>query len=140
MGSRIASVAAALCLLAGCSRPTAGELFLPAPRNSYDFPVEVADSLASFDFSFFTRVDFGSKVSEPVRLDVAWVAPSDSSVWRETVYMLTGDEAGTLQRYRTGVTFPRTGEWTLKVSMSPEIKGLRGLGLVWKENRWDTTN
>ena len=140
MGGRIASVAAALCLLAGCSRPTAGELFLPAPRNSYDFPLTVEDSLAQYDFSFFTRVDFESKVSEPLRLDVAWGSPADSSVWRETVYMLAGSQDGTLQRYRTGVTFPRTGKWTLKVSMSPEIKGLRGLGLVWKENGWDTIN
>ena len=133
MDAKIVPIAVALCLLAGCSRPMAGELFLNAPRNSYDFPVAVADSLSSYDFSFFTRVDSESKVSEPVRLDVVWVAPTDS-MWRETVYMLTGSHDGTLQRYRTGVTFPSTGEWTLKVSLSPEIKGLRGLGLVWTEN------
>ena len=105
----------ALLCLCSCGRPTSGELFLPAPRNSYDYPISVVDSLALFDFAFFTRVD-------------------------ETVYMLSGAENGTLERYRSYVRFPSAGQWMLKVSVSPEVKGFRGLGLTWKEKRWDTTN
>lgn len=130
--SRLIALACALLCACSCARPTSGELFLAAPRNSYDFPVEVVDSLALFDFSFYTRVDGDEPDGDPLRLDISWVAPSDT-VYRETVYMHAGDERGQLQRYRSYVRFPLTGEWTLKVSVSPEVKGFRGLGLVWKE-------
>ena len=102
----------ALLCLCSCGRPTSGELFLPAPRNSYDYPISVVDSLALFDFAFFTRVDGDGSESLPVRLDVSWVSPADTAA----------------------------GQWMLKVSVSPEVKGFRGLGLTWKEKRWDTTN
>ena len=124
--------ACVLLCLCSCARPTSGELFLAAPRNSYDFPVEVVDSLSIFDFSFYTRVDGDEHVADPLRFDISWVAPSDT-VYRETVYMYAGDENGKLQRYRSYMRFPQKGEWTLKVSVSPEVKGFRGLGLVWKE-------
>lgn len=129
----------ALLCLCSCGRPTSGELFLPAPRNSYDYPISVVDSLALFDFAFFTRVDGDGSESLPVRLDVSWVSPADT-VYRETVYMLSGAENGTLERYRSYVRFPSAGQWMLKVSVSPEVKGFRGLGLTWKEKRWDMTN
>ena len=131
-GSRLIVLACALLCLCSCARPTSGELFLAAPRNSYDFPVEVVDSLALYDFSFYTRVDGDEHSGAPLRLDISWVAPSDT-VYRETVYMYAGDERGRLQRYRSFMRFPLAGEWTLKVSVSPEEKGFRGLGLVWKE-------
>ena len=131
-GSRLIVPAFALLCLCSCRRPTSGEQFLAAPRNSYDYTVEVVDSLALFDFSFYTRVDGDEHVYAPLRFDIAWVAPADT-VYRETVYMYAGDEKGKLQRYRSFVRFPATGKWKLKVSVSPELKGFRGLGLVWKE-------
>ncbi|MBR6458112.1 MAG: hypothetical protein IKS71_05895 [Bacteroidales bacterium] len=130
--SRLTVIACILLCLCSCKRPTSGELFLPAPRNSYDFAVQVVDTLALYDFSFYTRVDGDGRVSDPLRLDIAWVAPADT-VYRETVYMYPGDDRGKLQRYRSYMRFPAEGEWTLKVGVSPEIKGFRGLGLVWKE-------
>ncbi|MBP5488841.1 MAG: hypothetical protein J6X77_04640 [Bacteroidales bacterium] len=132
-------IALALVGLCSCGRPLSGELFLASPRNSYDFPLTVVDSLALYDFAFYTRVDGDGSVWQPVRLDISWVAPSET-VYRETVYMLTGAEHGTLQRYRSYVRFPAAGQWTLKVAVSPEVEGFRGLGLTWKEKRWDTTN
>ena len=131
-GSRLIVLACALLCLCSCKRPTSGEAFLAAPRNSYDFTLEVVDSLSSYDFSFYTRVDGDEHISAPLRFDIAWVAPTDT-VYRETAYMYAGDGSGKLQRYRSYVRFPLTGEWTLKVSVSPELKGFRGLGLVWKE-------
>ena len=130
--SRLIVLACFLLCLCSCGRPTSGETFLTAPRNSYDFPLTVVDSLAYYDFSFYTRVDAETDAELPLRLDIAWAAPADT-VYRETVYMYAGDEKGRLQRYRSAVRFPATGEWTLKVSVSPELKGFRGLGLVWKE-------
>ena len=94
--------------------------------------MEVVDSLALYDFSFYTRVDGDEHAEDPLRLDISWVAPSDT-VYRETVYMYAGDERGQLQRYRSYMRFPLTGEWMLKVSVSPQLDGFRGLGLVWKE-------
>ena len=132
MRSRLIAFACALLCLSSCGRPTSGEMFLPAPRNSYDFPVDVQDSLAQYDFSFYTRVDDDERVCDPLRFDISWVAPTDT-VYRETVYMYAGDEHGKLQRYRTYLSFPATGQWVLKVSVSPEMKGFRGLGLVWTE-------
>ena len=127
-----------LCLFS-CKRPTSGELFLSAPRNSYDFPIAVEDTLAAYDFSFYTRMDGDEHITDPLRLDISWASPADTT-YRETVYMYAGDENGKIQRYRSDVRFPAAGEWTLKVSVSPQLNGFRGLGLVWKERRWDTTN
>ena len=107
-------------------------MFLGAPRNSFDYPLAVEDTLTLYDLSFYTRMDGDEKVLEPLRLDIAWVAPADT-LYRETVWMYAGDENGRLQRYRSDLRFPSAGEWTLKVSVSPQVKGFRGLGLVWKE-------
>lgn len=137
--SRLIILACTFLGLSSCGRPTSGELFLPSPRNSYDFPVAVVDSLAMFDFAFYTRVDDDGVENAPLRLDIAWVSPADS-VYRETVYMYSGGEDGTLERYRSYMRFPLSGQWTLRVRVTPEPKGFRGLGLTWKEKRWDTIN
>ena len=130
--SRLIAAACILLCLCSCRRPTSGEIFLTAPRNSYDYPISVQDSLALYDFSFYTRLDGDEPIDEPLRLDISWVAPADTT-YRETVWMYAGDERGKLQRYRTSVRFPACGQWTLKASVSPQMKGFRGLGLVWKE-------
>ena len=137
--SRLIALACLLLCVPSCKRPTSGELFLGAPRNSYDFPIVVEDSLAFYDFSFYTRMDGEERVQEPLRFDISWVSPADT-IYRETVYMYAGDENGRLQRYRSYVRFPACGEWMLKVSVSPQTDGFRGLGFIWKERRWDTTN
>lgn len=135
--ARINSVPAlllCLCLLCGCSRPTGGEIFVPAPRNAYQFCIPVEDSLAFYDFSFYTRVDkSGREVllpREPLRLGIVWKAPSDT-LFRETVWLRPHYVKGTVCKYRTGVCFPQTGDWTLSVTITPQTKGFRGLGLVW---------
>lgn len=131
---RLAALLLGAILLSGCGRPTGGEQFLPGPRNSYDFHLEVADTLALYDFSFFTRVDKnGSKAfapHEPLRLGIVWRDPSDST-YRETVWMRPEYVGGTVRKYRTGVQFPMAGEWVLSVSITPETEGLRGFGLIW---------
>ena len=121
-------------LLSSCSRPTGGEVFLPGPRNSYDFPLDVADTLAYYDFSFYTRVDkAGAKALGPreaLCLSIVWKDPSDST-FREPVWMRPEYVDGTVRKYRTGVQFPSSGQWVLSVGITPETEGLRGLGLVW---------
>ena len=123
-----------LSLLCSCSRPTGGEEFLPGLRNSYDFHIEVADTLALYDFSFYTRVDKAGKEAigprEPLRLGIVWKEPSDST-YRETVWLQPEYFEGTVSTYRTGVRFPSAGEWVLSVSVTPQPRGFRGLGLVW---------
>ena len=131
---RLAALLLGAVLLGSCSRPTGGEEFLPGPRNSYDFRLDVADTLAFYDFSFYTRVDkLGHKglgLREPLRLGIVWKDPSDST-YRESVWMQPEYIDGTVRKYRTGVRFPEPGQWVLSVSITPETEGLRGLGLVW---------
>ena len=132
---RLAALLLGAVLLGACSRPTGGEEFLPGPRNSYDFRLDVADTLAFYDFSFYTRVDKTGREAlaphEALRLGIVWRDPSDST-YRETVWMQPEYVGGTVSRYRTGVQFPQPGQWTLSVSVTPETGGLRGLGLVWQ--------
>lgn len=126
-------------LFEGCSRPLEGEQFLPGRRESYDFTLEVFDSLSRYDFSFYTRTDSRSELLRPLRLDVSWVSPQDSA-FCETVYLRPDREKVSVQQYRTAVVFPSCGKWTLRVAASPLEKGFRGLGLIWKERQWDTGN
>lgn len=140
MGNKF--IVAAMCafVLSACARPTQWEEFLTAPRDSYDFTINVEDSLALYDFSFYTRIDDGvKKMVYPLRLDIQWVSPSDSC-YSETVYMNVKPKEVSENWYRTGLSFPSCGKWTLRVGVSPQTKEFRGLGLIWKEQTWDTTN
>lgn len=140
MGNKFIVAAVCAFVLSACARPTQWEEFLTAPRGSYDFTINVKDSLALYDFSFYTRIDDGvKKMVYPLRLDIQWVSPSDSC-YSETVYMNVKPKEVSENWYRTGLSFPSCGKWTLRVGVSPQTKEFRGLGLIWKEQTWDTTN
>lgn len=138
--NKIICVIGCAIALSACARPTQWEEFRTAPRDSYDFTIDVEDSLVLYDFSFYTRVDAGiKKMVYPLKLDIQWVSPSDSC-YSETVYMNVNTKEVTENWYRTGMSFPACGKWTLRVGVSPQTKEFRGLGLIWKEQKWDTTN
>lgn len=140
MGNRIILATACAIALSACTRPTQWEEFRTAPRDSYDFTINVEDSLVLYDFSFYTKLDASvKKTVYPLKLDIQWVSPSDSC-YSETAYMNVTAKEVTENRYRTGLSFPSCGKWTLRVGVSPQTKEFRGLGLIWKEQRWDTTN
>lgn len=128
--------AAALVLsLCRCSRPTETEVFIKAADavgGVYSFDLPLEDSLSTYDVSFYTRVDApaGRRSGGSLELNVLWVSPSGERAG-ETVHM---DTAKLLETYRTGVSPLEPGVWTLKVKVKDPPEGLRGLGVVCKEN------
>lgn len=121
-----------LCLVpAACVRPDSVEIFVPAAKAAdgvYIFDFEMADSLATYDISFFTRND--GNVLDSLPLKVMWLSPSGESL-SETVYM---DPLKVTEKYRSGVRPDECGSWRLCVRPVVEGKGFRGLGIICKEN------
>ena len=117
-----------LLLAVSCSEPLSSEYFIRG-EGPYEFEVQMKDSLAVYDFDFFTRVD-ARKCPGETALMIRWVSPSDS-VFRETVYMPL--ECGDVyEPYRKGCVPVEYGTWKCIVAI-PEavsIDGFRGLGLV----------
>lgn len=129
------AAAAFVLSLCCCSRPTEMEVFVKsadAVGGVYSFELPLEDSLATYDLSFYTRVDApaGRRSGGSLELNVLWVSPSGERAG-ETVHM---DAAKLLETYRTGVSPLEPGVWTLKVQVVNPPEGLRGLGLVCKEN------
>ena len=125
-------------LVSSCREPFSVERFIPAP-GPYEFAVDMSDSSAVYDFSFYTRLDGYSAALQEARelpLRVTWTSPSDS-VFTENVYLpLEGRSSlfsrQVLQPYRRGVRPYQHGVWTLTVAIpySDSREWLRGLGLV----------
>ena len=125
-------VALALCLApSGCVKPASSEKFIPAAKAQagiYVFDFEMADTLSTYDFYFYTRVDGPQLDSLPLK--VMWVAPSGES-FTETVYM---DPTAVMEPYRSGVRPAEAGDWRICVRPVGVSGGFRGLGLVCKDN------
>lgn len=117
-----------------CSRPVFSDWFIPsedAAGNVYDFSFQMADSLSSYDFSFYTRVDGAWERS--IRLDAVWHSP-DGESFSETVYLRPENRREGVQPYRIGVEPSVPGDWRLTVSVPDAPEGFLGLGLICKEN------
>lgn len=118
---------ALLIVAAACSSPTGGEQFIRGPRHSYEFKIEVEDTLSLYDLNFYTRLD--GDFSKAQKLVVQWISPQDK-YYREQVWMPLSRTV--VQPYREGMHFPCTGQWTLKIRPINPPRGLRGMGLSWK--------
>lgn len=125
-------VALALCLApVSCVRPGSVEIFIPAAKAQngvYVFDFEMADTLSTYDFYFYTRVDGPRLDSLPLK--VMWLAPSGESL-SETVYM---DPDAVMELYRSAVMPAEAGDWRMCVRPEGVGKGFRGLGLICKDN------
>ena len=121
-----------LVMAVSCREPLSTEKFIRG-EGPFEFVVEMRDSLALYDFDFFTRVD-ARKCPGETELLVRWVSPSDS-VFSETVYLPL--ECGDVyEPYRRGCVPAEFGTWKCVVAI-PEavfIDGFRGLGLVVKRD------
>lgn len=129
----IPCLAALALFLAPCSciRPSSFETFIPASKAQagvYVFDFEMADTLSTYDYYFYTRVDGPQLDSLPLK--VMWLAPSGES-FTETVYM---DPASVKELYRSGVRPGEAGGWRICVRPLGVGNGFRGLGLVCKDN------
>lgn len=123
-------------LLAGCGRPDTWEQFIraaDAPQGVYTFDVDLSDSTAMYDFTFYLRNDKTSlwtrAEDRSVSLDIVWTAPSGVS-WSERVFLGSGDERGRVVPYRRDCVMAEPGAWELRVTPGDTPRGWRGLGLI----------
>lgn len=129
-----AAVLAAALLAAGCSRPLSTEIFVrssQAENGVYVFDLTLADSLAPYDFWFYSRT-LGTEISS-LPLNVQWLAPSGKR-FSETVYMKKVDADGESELYRSGVVPAESGQWRLSVRPVGVDDDFCGLGIICKEN------
>ena len=97
----------------------------------YSFPVDMDDSLATYDFWFYSRLAAGRKGN--LELRVSWTAPSGRSLY-ETVYMGNLDSRGERELYRSGIVPAEYGEWRVNVRPIDPGKDFLGLGLICRRN------
>ena len=134
MGKALTTMMIALVslgMLAGCVKPDSVEIFIPSAKADggvYVFDLALADSLSTYDISFYTRVDGAPLDSLPLR--VMWLSPSGNS-FSETVYMDTSKET---EVYRSGISLYEYGDWRICVRPGVENRGFRGLGIICKQN------
>lgn len=118
-------------LVAGCEKPGTVEQFIKAQDSAdgvYNFELPLDDSLGTYDFSFYTRIDrpFGAEGTGCLRLDVLWRSPSGKTAG-ETVYM---NVAELRDKYRSGVSPKEYGKWSMEVKVPDPPAGLLGLGII----------
>ena len=131
----LAIACCALLLLASCGRPQGREYFLRAnPAGEYSFDLELIDSLASYDISFYTAIDrplFHRDTLVSFPLQVVWRSPS-GRYFSETVYYPTAEHR---VLYRSNVVPTELGTWNIAVTIPNQPPRLRGLGLAWQNSR-----
>lgn len=130
----LTGILSALVLVA-CTAPT-GETdsFVRADRargGVYSFSLPLTDSLATYDFWFYSRLL--SDRQDDIELRVLWLSPSGES-FRETVYMRNPGTKGSRELYRSGVGLSEVGEWKINVRPVGVGKEFTGLGLICREN------
>lgn len=129
-------VAAVLLLLFACCAPDAGYSqfvkITEAERGVYPFEVSVEDTLSTYTYSFYTRIDArpSNNARNAMRLDVTWTSPSGRTA-EETVYMDISKEAGV---YRSGVRMREAGNWKFDVRVPDVPNGFCGLGIICKKD------
>lgn len=125
-----------------CSSPEAVEQFVSVSdvdaAGRLGFELNMSDTSATYDLSFFTRVDspdrkFGQLTEFPLR--VYFVSPA-GKVFSETVYLPLELFEGTdsfvhdiCVDYRSDIVPYEYGIWNLYV-IPPAVDGLRGIGVI----------
>ena len=118
-------VLAAAC---ACSQPSSREYFVRSDGSGeYSFELEMSDTLALYDISFYTRLD--ERQADTLAgfpMAIVWRSPSgrffSESVWYPADKVLVP--------YRSGFRPPETGLWGLSVTLPDPHRRMRGLGVV----------
>lgn len=127
------SILLASVLLIACDRVSDVSEFVKAgdiPGEEYSFLVDMSDSTASYDLSFYSRAVEESLASLPLR--VTWVSPSGEAA-AETVYMAEVSREGSEESYRSGVVPSEYGEWTLRIRPLARKESIYGFGLTYRK-------
>lgn len=130
---RAVCAAASCLLLACCVRPASYEEFVRADEavgGLYSFTLDLADTLCTYDISFYIAGD--DTRSEGIPVYVVWTGP-DGENFEELVYMNSSE---TLQPYRTDVAMAALGEWKLDLRPMEVPDGFRGIGVICKRKEF----
>lgn len=125
---------AVLIVSAGCSRPSSYEKFITISRSVggiYSFELDLSDSLALWDLSFYTRSTASDTLSLP--LLVLWESPSGGE-FQETVYMAPPRDGYSKELYRSAFGVQEPGLWKLHVRPLAIPRGFCGLGIICVNN------
>ena len=139
-----------LAVAVSCARPESVEQYVGAdqrpPNGLYQYTLDFSDSLATYDLSFYARIDAGRlrmAEAKDFPLSVTLTSPSGRR-FRETVFFLVDDtEKGSafyssqyVKPYRTRMVPVEWGEWemTVQVNGGNDVQGMRGLGIIFKKN------
>ena len=133
MKPRLLAFAAGLLLVAGCYAPRVEESFvetasLPA-RGWYTFACTLDDPQGRYDLSFYTEIE-GRPAEASFPVVVRLTAP-DGAQMEEQVFW---DGSRRRVLYRRDIVPPQTGVWTVAL-YAPEVKGMRGIGLIREKKR-----
>lgn len=145
MNHIVASALLVAAMLSSCSRPVQVETYVGARhRNAdgmYSMTVDMSDTLASYDFTIFTRLDLRKSQFEQldgsIGVGAEWVAP-DSTRYREFFYIPKDSYSSSTSfskdyflPYRRGVVPNLPGVWTVNfLVMGDAAKYMNGMGLI----------
>ena len=132
-----------LLAAAACSRPVSVERFIKAEDcevpDRYDFTLDMADTLVSYDISFYTRLSSGDgAILLSIPLSVTAVSPSgkqySEDVWADvSTPVATGHfSKDFVLPYRSAITPAESGEWKLSVTVPSGMDCIGGMGCILK--------
>ncbi|MBQ6087862.1 MAG: hypothetical protein IJK96_07405 [Bacteroidales bacterium] len=143
---RILPVLTVILAAAACSRPVSVEKFIkasdcPVP-DRYDFVLDMADTLVSYDITFYTRLSRGDgSLLLSIPLTVSATSPSgklySEDVWAD---VSSPESVGHFDRdfiipYRSEVRPAEAGEWKLSVTVPSGMDCLGGVGCILKRRK-----
>ena len=146
---RLIAFAAFALILVACVRSPSTERFILSEDSTdgvYSFPLDMADSLVSYDIWLYSRIDARKhKPSsyEGVPLEITWVSPSGELYGEDLYFPAFTTDSGVRRSffsrqikslYRSGVVPRESGLWTLKIKVGVETEGFRGLGVKLERN------
>ena len=130
-----------IVLFTGCKEPMSVERFVKG-EGPYTFFVDMSDSMATYDFDLYTRVDAPLDTLRKMNalpLMVTWTSPTFHA-FREEVYLPLEGKTSLFSRqvrvpYRAGVQPSEWGQWQVVIRVPNAPEGLRGMGLVVSRKR-----
>lgn len=102
------------------------------PCRYYEFTLDVEDSLALYDISFCRRYAARIHTDSQMCIGVRWTSPQDS-VYSEKVWMKLDRGESCVKPYRARMNFPRSGEWTLRLTPQGHEDDMVGMGIEWRK-------
>ena len=119
--------------LSGCRQPGSYEQFVlarDAADGVYRFFLDMTDSTATYDISFYTP-PLADTLQTQLIVDWGFVSVEGSFVHRDTVWMPLGEVCSL---YRSGVRPYPADMWEISVTVLDPPEDFRGLGIICKRN------